>query len=122
MKAVTATLMVGALGLSAISCSVAEKTPETVKTTQAPAKTKTDVFVETMKTQYPSSSRSEIISLGQTACDAIRSFGSVLDTFLAIAEDDSWSTEEAGDAGFTFGAAVPAFCPEFQAEMDDLAK
>jgi hypothetical protein len=56
--------------------------------------------------------------LGKTSCETIQSFGSVTATLIEIALDPDWTMEMAEDAAAMFAISVPAFCPQFQSEID----
>jgi hypothetical protein len=107
-----------------IGCESSETTgttaPEKVTTTTAKKASAIDVYVASMKVKYPNSSDAQLIDLGKTSCEVIDAFGSVADAIFAIAEDPTWDREMALNAGYTFGAAVPVFCPEYTAELKAL--
>lgn len=75
-----------------------------------------------MEQRYPGQSAAGLIKLGQTACTAVEAYDSVALALVAIAKDPSWSVQEAKDAGYVFGAAIPAFCPEYESELRALTK
>lgn len=95
-------------------------TNKATTTTTAKKSTSVDAYVASMKVKYPNSSSETLIDLGKTACDVIDAFGSVSDAMIAIATDPTWDREMAGNAGYTFGAAVPVFCPQYTAEIKAL--
>jgi hypothetical protein len=131
LKAVLAGTAITAVALA--GCGAAE-TKSSTSATSAPTTSTTivkkqttttlaskDILIEAyvlaMKDYFPGASRSTLIDLGQTACTVIRTQGSVLDAMLAVADDPSFrGMEEA--VGYTFGAAVPVFCPQYQDEVD----
>ena len=107
----------------AIGCESSESTTSTADTVKATTTTvakasPTDAFVNAMKVKYPNSSRTQLIDLGETSCEVIDAFGSVEEAIFAIAEDPTWDREMANNAGYTFGAAIPVFCPEYLAELN----
>lgn len=109
----------------AIGCESSDKTASPATTAKATATTvtkasPTDAFVNSMRTKFPNAPRADLIEIGQASCDVIDAFGSVSEAMIAIAIDPTWDREMAGDAGFTFGAAIPVFCPEYEAELKAL--
>lgn len=123
--AVAAVVLTAALALAGCgrgdSSTTSETLPKRTTTTTAKSKSIRDLYLDGMRERFPYQSDAQLIELGHTACDAIDSYGSIEDTMIAIALDPRWSVEEAGDAGYTFAFAVPAFCPEYLAELESLA-
>lgn len=78
-------------------------------------------FVSVMRDQFPLEtagvSDSEIAALGQTTCGAINEY----DGDIAALLNYLITPPDAMDplfAAFVIGAAVPAFCPEYQDDVD----
>jgi hypothetical protein len=123
--AITAVALAGC-GAAETKSSTSATSPPTTSTTIAKKQTTTtlasqdvliEAYVSVMKDYFPGTSRSTLIELGQNACMVIKTQGSVLDAMLAIANDPSFrGMEEA--VGYTFGVAVPVFCPQYQDEVD----
>lgn len=123
--AITAVALAGC-GAAETKSSTSATSPSTTSTTIAKKQTTTtlaskdiliEAYVSSMKSEFPGASRSTLIELGQTACVVIRTQGSVIDAMVAVAKDPSFrGMEEA--VGYTFGTAVPVFCPEYQDEID----
>jgi len=95
--------------------------PPAPAATTKPVDVKLEAFVLTVKSRLPNLPRAEAISLGKTICDTIDSFGTVQATFVAIASDPRFKGMYE-DVGFITGAAVPTFCPKYEAEVNRLAK
>lgn len=95
------------------------KSPSTTVPKQDPIMSS---YLRTMKDRFPWKTDSELIALGKQACDVIDVAGSITVAMLAIASDPTWSVEAAGDAAYTFGASVIAFCPEYTPELMRLAQ
>jgi hypothetical protein len=131
MKKKLAILSLVLIPLIAVACGKSDSSKESVST-QAPVKETTtttirattttiysllDTYVDTVKSELPGASRSELIDLGKQACTTIRAYGSVELAILGIASDPSWTPRMAEAAGFVMGAAIPVFCPEFTSEL-----
>ena len=115
---IISTLLLGACGSSSKSdTTTTPSLPRTTTTVQS-FPTESD-FVNVMRTRFPGASRSDLISLGKTACDLLDEVGSLSMAILVIATDPSWAGMEE-DAGFTIGAAIPVFCPEYIPQLNAL--
>jgi len=122
--------LIGLLSVVAIGCSSGETSTPVEVTTTTTAKvvtpttlkqsTLTDIYVDIMQERYPSASRTTLIELGQSACDVIEMYGSVSAAIVGMAQDPEFA-EMATDIGYTFGVAVPVFCPKYKAEIDRIA-
>ena len=123
-KTLTATALVAGLGLAVIGCGSGQgtiTTPDTIQratTTTSPYSKSVNRFLLQARDLYPRSDDETLISLGETSCETIQSFGSVTATLIEIALDPDWTVEMAGDAAAMFAISVPAFCPQFQSEID----
>jgi hypothetical protein len=122
-----AAALIAVATLTLIGCGTSRSTPEASTPTTAYKQTTTTAskygpFLSAAQDKYPAASDSELIDLGITTCETIETFGSVLDTMLAIAEDPDWSVEEAGDAAFMIGLSVPTFCPEYLPELNRITR
>lgn len=100
---------------------VKETTTTTIRTTTTTIYSLLDTYVDTVRSELPGASRSELIDLGEQACKTIRAAGSVELAITLIAADPSWTPQMARTAGFVFGAAVPVFCPEYIDEILSLS-
>jgi hypothetical protein len=130
MKKQIALISIALFSVVAVGCgnsdSIKTETPTTTtprnKTTTTFKKSSgEDAYVASMKTILPRASRSELIDLGETTCEAIDESGSVSATLLEIASDPDWS-DMLYEAGFTIGASVEYFCPEYKEEVLRLLK
>lgn len=115
------------LCLFGVGCAAQTDAPSSDKpasiaptTTVAPKPT-VDTYVLTMRDIYPTASRADLIDLGKTACDVIRSQGSVRRALIAVASNPAFAGMEE-DAAYTFGAAIPVFCPEYLDEALNIAR
>jgi hypothetical protein len=118
--ALSALLIAVAVGCSS-QADTQSSTSTTFKksTTTKPSQSSlVDSFVGAMSEEFPGATRSEYISLGKTACDALDRVGSIDGVLTEIVIDPTISSSEAGDLGFIIGVAIPAFCPEYTAELD----
>ena len=109
----------------AVGCSSQSDTPSSTATTFKKATTTTlsqsslvDSFVRAMSEEFPGATRSEYIPLGKAACDALDRIGSIYGVITEIVIDQTISSSEANYLGFIIGVAIPAFCPEYTAELD----
>lgn len=110
-----------------VGCGAAEETkpsPESTTTTTYRSTTTTSKYdgqmsdyLRSMRSRFPGNSDIKLIEIGEQSCTVIEASGSVIDAMLMIAEDPTWTREMAGDAGFTFGTAIPVFCPEYLPEL-----
>lgn len=106
---------------------VAPPVTSTTTTTEARTTTTTfdldaakkEAFVQVMQAKYPYLGRNELISLGTTLCDTLRSYGGDVDQF---ALDMARSTSDLTMTGMLLGAAVPALCPQYQAEVNAFSR
>lgn len=126
MKSKLAVLIILASSAFAVACSPSTDTPASPTTTYRTTTTVSqsvliDAYVSAMREYFPRASRSELISLGKTACDVLDEAGSVSMAFADIATDPSWRGMEES-AGYTIGVAVPVFCPEYLPELKRLLK
>ena len=130
MKKQIALISIALLSIIAIGCGSSEsaKTENPTTTTSRNKTTTTlktssgeDAYVANMKTIFPKASRSELIDLGKTTCAAIDESGSVSATLLKIANDPDFS-DMMYESGFTIGASVEYFCPEYMDEVLELTK
>jgi hypothetical protein len=130
MKKQIALISIALFSIVAVGCGNSDSTKTENPTTTTPRnKTTTtfkkssgeDAYVASMKTILPRASRSELIDLGETTCEAIDESGSVSATLLEIASDPDWS-DMLYEAGFTIGASVEYFCPEYKEEVLRLLK
>jgi hypothetical protein len=134
MKKQIALISIALLSIVAVGCGSSGSTKTenpTTTTSRSKATTTTtttfkkssgeDAYVANMKTIFPKASRSELIDLGETTCEAIDESGSVSATLLKIASDPDWS-DMLYEAGFTIGASVEYFCPEYKEEVLRLLK
>lgn len=122
--------LIGLLSVVAIGCSSGKTSApvETTTTTTAKVVTPTtlkqstliDIYVDTMQERYPAASRTKLIELGQSACDVINIYGSVSAAIVGMSQDPEFA-EMASDIGYTFGVAVPVFCPQYEAEIRRIA-
>lgn len=123
-KTLTTTALVAVLGLAVIGCGSSQgtiTTPDTIQratTTTSPYSKSVNRFLVQARDLYPRSDDETLISLGKTSCETIQSFGSVTATLIEIALDPDWTMEMAEDAAAMFAISVPAFCPQFQSEID----
>lgn len=105
------------------SCSSKTSTPvSSVSTTTTAKSTMMDTYLKGMSSKFPNASASTLIQLGEMACDVIDASGSISRAIVNIASDPSWTSEMARSAGYTFGTAIPVFCPEYVPELNRLAK
>lgn len=79
-----------------------------------------DEYVASMRTIFPYDSRATLIDLGKQACALIDAAGSVSAATLAILGDPAFIGLEY-EAGYTMGAAIETFCPEYIKELRQLA-
>lgn len=100
------------------SPSVSATTSTTYKSTTTTSYSLYDAYIKTLRTRFPNSSDSALISLGETACATIDAYGSVSRAMVAIASDPRWSASEANNAGYVFGVAIPVFCPRYLPELN----
>ena len=130
MKKQIALISIALFSIVAVGCGNSDSTKTENPTTTTPRnKTTTtfkkssgeDAYVASMKTILPRASISELIDLGETTCEAIDESGSVSATLLEIASDPDWS-DMLYEAGFTIGASVEYFCPEYKEEVLRLLK
>jgi len=127
MKTKIAALTVACFALLAAACgsSSSEETVSTTTTTTYRTTTTsvslTDVYVDAMRDYFPGASRSELIDLGETACDAVDEAGSVTSALIDIATDPSWAGMEEA-AAYTIGASIPVFCPRYTNELNLLVR
>ena len=84
----------------------------------APQSLKVDALVEVFQDKFPGTSRGSAIDIANTACDAVRAQGSIVDAVAAIVADPDVDYDTAGDMSFIIGVSVPVFCPEFLAELN----
>ncbi len=130
MKKQIALISIALLSIVAVGCGSSGSTKtENPTTTTSRSKTTTtttfkkssgeDAYVANMKTIFPKASRSDLIDLGKTTCAAIDESGSVSATLLKIANDPDWS-DMMYEAGFSIGASVEYFCPEYMDEVLEL--
>ena len=130
MKKQIALISIALFSIIAVGCGSSEsaKTENPTTTTSINKTTTTfkkssgeDAYVASMKTILPRATRSELLDLGETTCEAIDESGSVSATLLEIASDPDWS-DMLYEAGFTIGASVEYFCPEYKEEVLKLLK
>ena len=131
MKKQIALISIALFSIVAVSCGSSDSTKvEDPTTTISRNKTTTttfkkssgeDTYIASMKKILPTATRAELIDLGKTTCDAIDESGSVSATLLRIARDPDWS-DMMYEAGFTIGASVEYFCPEYMDEVLRLVK
>lgn len=131
MKKQIALISIALFSIIAVGCGNSESAKiENPTTTTSRNKTTTttfkkssgeDAYVASMKTILPRATRSELLDLGETTCEAIDESGSVSATLLEIASDPDWS-DMLYEAGFTIGASVEYFCPEYKEEVLKLLK
>ena len=110
-------LVVAGCGRESSSTSTSPTVTYRSTTTTVKKPTMMDAYLETMRTKFPRHTDAQLIELGELSCDLIDAAGSIQAALISIAVDPSWSAKEAGDAAFTFGAAVPVFCPRYTAEL-----
>jgi hypothetical protein len=126
MKTKIAALTVACFALLAAACG-SSSSEEAVSTTTTTYRTTTtlvsltDVYVDAMRDYFPGASRSELIDLGETACDAVDEAGSVTSALINIATDPSWAGMEEA-AAYTIGASIPVFCPRYTNELNLLVR
>jgi hypothetical protein len=127
-KTLTTTALVAVLGLAVIGCGSSQgtiTTPDTIQratTTTSSYPKSVNRFLLQASDLYPYEDDETLISLGMTSCETIQSFGSLTQTMIEIAFDPDWTVEMAGDAAAMFAISVPAFCPQFQSEIDRIAR
>lgn len=129
-KIALASIAVAAFALAGCGTTKTEKSTPTVPapttsttfvkqqttTTLSSTDVLTEAYIVAMREYFPNTSRSTLLDLGKTACLVIRTQGSVMKAMTAIANDPSFrGMEEA--VGYTFGVAVPVFCPEYLPEL-----
>ena len=90
-------------------------------TTTSKYSTMERAYLSTLRERFGGTD-AQLFELGRTACQMIRAYGSVYAALQKIAFDPDWSLEEARNAGFLFGAAIPLFCPEFFAEAERISR
>jgi ABC-type glycerol-3-phosphate transport system substrate-binding protein len=129
---ITAALVL-TVGLAACGSRTETSTPST-PSTKAPATTTTtenvfesasqseliDALVEVYQEEFPGTSRSTVIDVAKTACEAIEAQGSIVDAMAAIAVDPDIDATMAGDMAFVMGVSVPVYCPQFLPELNRL--
>jgi hypothetical protein len=122
---VALTLVLAAAALSACSSESTSSSPPSSAyrptTTTISKASLVDAYVDAMRDYFPRASRSELIDLGQTACDTIDEAGSLAGAVVDILSDPSWAGMEEA-AGYTFGVSIPVFCPEYTAELNRLIR
>jgi hypothetical protein len=130
MKKQIAIISIALFSIVAVSCGSSDNTKTGNPTTTDPrSKTTTtfkkpsgeDAYVASMKTIFPRASKSELIDLAETTCEAIDESGSVSATLVEIASDPDWY-DMLYEVGFTIGASVEYFCPEYREEVLKLIK
>jgi hypothetical protein len=129
-KRTAAAALIATAALTLIGCGAATESSSTTTTTIQKNTTTTQskydrqlsAYLDEMSDRFPYSSEAELVSLGENACNVVDAFGSVASAFVAIAEDPDWTVEMAGDAGYTFGVAIPVFCPEYLSELNRIVR
>lgn len=106
-------------------CVVKEKTVEVPVQAETkvspPATTKTDeqIFLEAVRSRGFGGTDQELITLGKDVCDVIGTFNS-LEEFVYYAVLDPNFAEDPETMGFFVGASIGTFCPEYEAEVNQL--
>jgi len=114
-------LMIGC-GTSSKTSTSATTAPSTTvykNTTTTSSFSMIDIYVATMKEYFPGATRSDIIDVGQKACATIDAYGSVKAAIAAISVDPDFAGMQY-EVGIVIGSSIPAFCPEYQAELNRL--
>jgi len=123
--------VLAAAALAACSTQAPETTTEAPETAQEPAVEETvvedglsvteSVYVDVVRSYYPEElspySDDDLINLGNAVCTDLSENGvNFYDVLVTFAENgEPWSTV----GGVLTGAAVPAFCPEYNDEMEE---
>lgn len=85
-------------------------------TTVIPKNTLMDIYYKTMGEYFPGATEEEMLDIGNKACAAIDSYGSVSATLAAIVTDPDFADIQY-ETGIVIGSAVPVLCPEYEAEL-----
>lgn len=88
-------------------------TPRPAPSTYIDDPVKVAAFIQIMQPKFPGASRAKLIELGHTMCDTVRAWGGNIDALLQAMAPTS---DDPSLLGYTIGASVSTFCPEFDIE------